>query len=56
MLVILTTKFCSFGSFLQAFTSEVKPDRTCTGFAHNRIFLLIINEICASTTIKCSYI
>ena len=35
--------FCSFGRFLQA---EVKP-----GFAQNRIFLLIINEICASTTI-----
>ena len=32
----------------QAFTSKVKPDKT--GFVQNRIFLLIINKICASIT------
>ena len=39
---------CSFGSFFQAFESEVKLDKI--GFAQNGIFLLIINKICASTT------
>ena len=46
---VIDDTFCSFGSFPQTFTSEMKPDKT--GFVQNRIFLLIINEICVSTTI-----
>ena len=41
--------FAALGAFFKPLgTSEMKPDKT--GFVQNRIFLLIINKICASTT------
>ena len=41
--------FAALGAFFKPLsTSEMKPDKT--GFVQNRILLLVINKICASTT------